>query len=406
MLLAAAGVVAVFVTAEEVKPVSVQLVVLTPDRTDTAPPQIFLASSLDEWRPGGRKLARTAPGVYATTLDLPPDTKFEFKITRHGTWPTVERTPGGEDIPNRYYVVRPDAPEQTIVCFVGSWAGLSADERRPIEISGMGLPPSVLRKSTLTGGIRYHHDFRSPQLDNERTLIVWLPPDYNEQPDRRYPVLYMHDGNNVFDAATSFIGAEWEADETADKLIRAGKIKPIIIVGIYNNAQRHEEYTPVRDANFGVGGRGDDYLAFVADTVKPFIDKTYRTQPAAERTGMCGASLGGLITLHAAFARPEVFGRCAAVSPTIAWGERAVLDTVREHADVKPVRLWIDSGAPAGAADPPAYVRDCRALVAILEAQGRTAGEDFRYEEIKGGEHTERHWAARFGQILEYLYGA
>ena len=120
------------------------------------------------------------------------------------------------------------------------------------------LAPITTRASTLTGDIRFHRAFHSQQLNNDRTLIVYLPPGYDEHPSERYPVLYVHDGQNLFDAATSFAG-EWQADETATRLIKAGELRPLIIVGIYNNAERMAEYSPTRDPARG-GGNGDAYL--------------------------------------------------------------------------------------------------------------------------------------------------
>jgi predicted alpha/beta superfamily hydrolase len=391
--------------------VRVQFVVITPDLTRDSPEKIYLATSLDRWRADGHALLRIAPGVYADTLELGLETRLEYKFTRTGAWGTVEKAADGGELPNRVLVVDPNAAEQVIVHAVARWADRAPamDRKITLPVTTTGPAPSqAAGKSTATGDIRIHRDFESPQLKNRRTVIVWLPPGYDDAAakDERYPVLYMHDGQNIFDAATSFAG-EWEVDETAARLIRAGRVPKLIIVGVYNNADRMSEYTPVRDAERG-GGRGDEYLAFLVDTVKPFIDRTYRTQSDRAHTAIAGSSLGGLISLYAAAKRPDVFGAAGVISPALMWGERGVLSYVREHPPQPRPRLWIDIGTAEGRADPndssvSPWVADCRALVELLEKQGYRRGVDFAYEEITGGEHNERAWATRFERVLEFL---
>lgn len=132
---------------------------------------------------------------------------------------------------------------------------------------------------TLTGNIRTHKDFQSKILNNSRDVIVYLPPEYDGHPGKRYPVLYFHDGQNLFDGATSFLpGQEWRMDETAQALIAGGKIEPLIIVGIYNTGKdRVDEYTPVQDPRYKVGGKADLYGRLLVEELKPFIDSRYRT---------------------------------------------------------------------------------------------------------------------------------
>ncbi|HJZ83033.1 MAG TPA: alpha/beta hydrolase-fold protein, partial [Pyrinomonadaceae bacterium] len=156
------------------------------------------------------------------------------------------------------------------------------------------------REHTLTGDVRLHHNFHSNVLNNDRDVIVYLPPGYEADKQKRYPVFYMHDGQNIFDGATSYIpGQEWRVDEVAQSLIAASRIEPLIIVGIYNaGRERVNEYTPAQDAKYKAGGKADLYGRFLVEEVKPFIDRTYRTMPDSKHTGLGGSSLGGLISLY------------------------------------------------------------------------------------------------------------
>ena len=187
-----------------------------------------------------------------------------------------------------------------------------------------------------------HERFHSAFLPDDRDVLVWLPPGYDTESDHRYPVLYMHDGQNLFDPETAFQkGEHWRVGETAAELIAAGQLEPLIIVGISNTGEeRIHEYTPTRDAWLG-GGLAGDYGRLIVEDLKPLIDRTYRTLPDRQHTGLGGSSLGGLVTLHLGFTHPEVFSRLAVLSPSVWWDRRAILTTVR-HARPKPaVRLWV-----------------------------------------------------------------
>src|SRR5262245_44761431 len=165
---------------------------------------------------------------------------------------------------------------------------------------------------TVVGTLKTLEGVYSPQLGNRRTLYVHLPPSYDTA-GRRYPVLYMQDGQNLFDEPLSYAG-EWRVDETMAALSDEGI--EAIVVGIQNmGARRIDEYSPFRDRRLRKGGRGDQYLSFVARTVKPLIDRDFRTLPERATTGILGSSMGGLISLYAFFACPEVFGFAGAMSP-------------------------------------------------------------------------------------------
>lgn len=388
-----------------VEQAEVQFVVAVPDTAADQSAEILCPMSIDGWPEKGRPLKKIAPGLYAGTWSLPMGQLVEYKFTRGAAWATVEKTADGGELPNRTYVVRGGVSEQSVMHIVARWADRTNNPARSLELNtpGSGAP---VRAATRTGDIRAHHRVFSPQLRNERTVLVYLPPGYDNEPERRYPVLYMQDGNNIFDAATSFTGVEWGMDEAAEKLIAARKITPLIIVAIYNNEQRVEEYTPFVDSKHG-GGRGEEYVAFLCDTLKPLIDKTYRTRPEATSTGIGGSSLGGLISLYAITSRPDVFSRAAIVSPALWWADQKILNFVTNSPPGKTQKVWIDIGSAEGATTDngvsPA-VEQCRRLVVGLEGAGLRQPDQFRFEIIDGGRHHESAWAARVGDILEYLY--
>lgn len=389
-----------------VEQANVQFLVAVPDAAVDQPAEIFCALSIDGWPEHGRALKKLAPGLYSATWSLPMGQLVEYKFTRFSAWKSVEKSADGGEIPNRTYMVRGGTGEQTVLHQVARWADRTPNPARSVEINtpGSGAPPRAITRS---GDIRVHHRVFSPQLKNERTVLVYLPPNYDSEPERRYPVLYLHDGNNVFDAATSFTGVEWGVDEAAETLIAAKRIEPLIIVAIYNNEHRLEEYTPFADAKFG-GGRGDLYLAFLCETLKPLIDKTYRTRAERAATGIGGSSLGGLISLYAAVKRPDVFSRAAVVSPALWWADLKILDVVRA-APPPSARVWIDIGTAEGESGGrleqfAEAVEHCRKLAVVLEAAGLREPENFRLQVVAGGRHHESAWAARAGEILEYLY--
>jgi predicted alpha/beta superfamily hydrolase len=254
---------------------------------------------------------------------------------------------------------------------------------------------------SLTGDFRMHRAFRSKILDRERDVLVYLPPGYEES-DRRYPVLYLQDGQNVFDGATSFIeGKEWRADETAQGLILAGTIEPLIMVAIYNAGHdRLDEYTPTRDLLIGKGGEANLYYQMLVEELMPVINKCYRTRLGPENTALGGSSMGGLLSLHLGLAHPELFGKVAALSPSVWWDKRALLRQVNELVERPPVRIWLDIGTEEGRI----AIRQVRQLRNGLLVKGWRLDLDLVYFEAKGGVHDENAWAERVAPCLSFLF--
>jgi len=265
------------------------------------------------------------------------------------------------------------------------------------DAGGSGKP------STVSGDLRIH-DLQSARLGATRRVAVWLPPGYASDDARRYPVLYLHDGQNVFDVATAF-GDEWQVDETATALIERGEIQPLIVVGVYNGGDRRvDEYTTAVDAlrwwrRRSVRGKHGPMLV---EELKPFIERTYRTLPGAANTALGGSSLGGLASLRVGLRYYTTFGKLAVMSPSVWWKERAVLKEVAALPDdgPLPVRIWLD----AGTAEAQSVIPDVRALRDLLLQKGWRVDTDLAYMEAEGARHDERAWAARVAPMLRFLF--
>ena len=251
-----------------------------------------------------------------------------------------------------------------------------------------------------TDSVQRYHNFVSQYVPYRRDLVVYLPPDY-ESEERHYPVLYLHDGQNLFDPETAYVrGMDWKADETADSLIRAGEIEPLIIVGIFNTGEhRIEEYTPTRDRKLG-GGHAELYGHMLVEELKPFIDERYRTLPDAHNTGLGGSSLGGLATLYLGFTHPEVFGKLAVLSPSVWWDNKAILKIIRATQPKPRLKIWLSMGTEESKSG----LRDANSLRDTLVARGWNEGEDLHYEVISGGKHDEAAWAEKVDPVLRYLF--
>jgi predicted alpha/beta superfamily hydrolase len=345
-------------------------------------------SQVGGWDPGAVPLYKALNGRHAITLSFAPGTSLEYKLTR-GSWDKVEKGPEGEEIDNRTHTTG-SGFERTFVT-VAKWADLD------------GVPATPV----LTGNIEYVREVTPTDTTlKKRDVIVWLPPDYKTNPTRRYPVLYMHDGQNLMDATTGFAG-EWGVDETAQQLVESGQVEPVIIVGVYNTADRIPEYTQVPTEKYG-GGNADAYGKFLVEELKPLIDGKYRTKPEAQYTGLAGSSLGGLVSMYLGMKHSGTFNRLGVISPSVWWADRDIVTRVNALESKPPLRIWLDIGTAEGssAAEETETVDDTRLLRDALTGKGWALGEDLKYTEVEGGKHNEKAWAARFGDILKYLYPA
>lgn len=237
-----------------------------------------------------------------------------------------------------------------------------------------------------------------------RAVRIWLPADYLVEPMRRHPVLYLQDGQNLFSPETAFAGVAWNAGTTAQKLIDARKIEPLILVGIDNSGvHRTDDYTPVPWQ--GRGGAAQHFGRMLTDEIKPFVDHHYRTRPDRDSTGIAGASLGGLFALHLAFSRPDVFARVAALSPTLWWANGIVLREIAALHGRPDLRIWLD----VGKREAPPLRQQIHAAEALLVGKGyrnhRSAAKaDLRCREVARARHDERSWGLRFDRVLKFLF--
>ncbi len=256
----------------------------------------------------------------------------------------------------------------------------------------------------MTGEFRRHRSFHSRHLEHDHDLIVYLPPDYGKS-GRRYPVLYLQDGQNLFDSTTAFGGQDWGADETAYTLVRESQIEPLILVGVYNAGYaRVDEYTATRDRRSGHGGKAAQYASMLVEDLKPFIDAVYDTLPDRMHTGIAGSSLGGLVSLAVGLWYADIFGKLGIMSPSVWWDHRSILRTVRRAEVSEPLaRVWLDTGTEEGG-HPQTTTANARLLREALIRKGWREGENLAYLEAVGAGHHERAWGERMGPMLRFLF--
>jgi len=298
---------------------------------------------------------------------------------------------------------------RTVIVAEGST--VSADEERPERLFGSlwvyRRPPIGSR---CRGWIKEHRDFYSPQLENRRTVLVYLPPSYYDEPTKRYPVLYLQDGNNVFDTGTAFMGVAWNIEYAIERLAAASAIRECMAVGVFNTMGRMAEYTPSWDRRFE-GGQAERYAEFLASTVKPFVDRVYRTLPGPTDTAVMGSSLGGLVSFWIGWHYPRVFSMVGAVSTSVWWDARSILrDVDGAPPGTQGLRIWLDVGTYEGGSDRDGdgvtdMVSDSRDLRDRLLDRGFRLHRDLEYFEDAGAGHNEAAWRDRVERPLLFFFG-
>ncbi|MCF8241729.1 MAG: hypothetical protein K9J16_10115 [Melioribacteraceae bacterium] len=251
--------------------------------------------------------------------------------------------------------------------------------------------PLVDDHDEIAGNHEHIHDFYSRFLKNERDIIVWLPPSYYNCM-RRYPVLYMHDGQNLFSPSTAFIGVDWQVDETVSKLIYSKEIEEIIVVGIYNTRDRLNEYNLFTHP-------GILYSNFIINELKTFIDENYRTKKDRKNTAVAGSSLGGLYSFQLIWNYSNVFGKAACLSNSFWVDDKKIFNHVEVNDKPDICKLYVDCGCKETE-----LIHDNINMFRKLRGMG-FAKDKIKFYLEKEGKHTEGDWAKRFNIPLKFLFG-
>jgi predicted alpha/beta superfamily hydrolase len=342
-------------------------------------------ADLGNWNPGKVKMRSAGNHVWTYDITCQPGHIIEYKYTL-GSWKHEGAYNDGYPLPNFSITARRDTVVNNII--------LNWTKDRNLEVSGQ-----------ITGTVKYHRRMQGEGI-LPRDVIVWLPPDYDRY-NEKYPVLYMHDGQNIIDPRTSAFGRDWEIDETCTLLIEDKAIPPLIVVGIYNTVDRGEEYVP--------GAKGTAYMKFIVEVLKPFIDKTYRTNPSRVSTFVGGSSAGGTCAFMLVWEYPGVFSKAMCMSPAFKYGsetpdslrrEGAVtidyVKTVRESAKpAKPLFFYIDLGNDRVDKTLKTGVEE---MLSALQEKGFTADRDYVFIYDKNAAHSETDWAKRFPDAIKLFF--
>ncbi|MBT3634639.1 MAG: histidine kinase [Candidatus Marinimicrobia bacterium] len=329
--------------------------------------------NLGNWQGDGIELNRNDDYNWNATILLPAGYETEYKFTR-GSW---------------------DNEAISIDCIIPANHTAIAARKDIIRIKIDNWKDECNSKSAvITGMVQYHRSVKSQHLENNRDVIVWLPPDYNEE-SSNYPVLYMHDGQNIVDQSTSFLGADWMVDEVATELIEDNKMSKIIVVGVYNTNSRTAEYSPIH--------LGRAYTQFLIEELKPFIDKNYRTLTGPENTAIAGSSMGGIISFHIAWEHPDVFGMSACMSPAFMIDDNEIVKRVKSYSGIKkPVKFYIDNGTIGLEKQFDASMNE---IIRLLKNMGYEENVDLMVYIDEGAEHNEIAWSKRVHMPLLYFFG-
>jgi len=350
--------------------------------TDT----LYLAGSFNEWNPGSKMYAlkRGSNGKYRGRLPANVIGAIEFKVTR-GTWAKMETDAQNSEIKNRTYTI--GSKPSTLDIQVANWKDLFGESKPCVSTA---LQPNVRVVNT---------EFLMPQLGRTRRIWVYLPNDYGVDPIKRYPVLYLHDGQNVFDACTGFSG-EWSVDETLSQLQLQGlDARGSVVVAVDNGGQeRLNELSPWRNPKYG-GGQGDQYVDFLVETLKPYVDANYRTLTGREYTGIAGSSMGGLISTYAALKYPSVYSKVGVFSPAFWFAEKELFTYLRQHNPLPATRFYFVSGT-----------KESETMVPLMRAMRDSLARSgvpvdyLRYTIQADGQHAEWFWKREFAAAYQWLY--
>lgn len=362
---------AINVQAQDATSVHVTFVLNSPDLASDS--QVYITGSIDQlgnWNPGLVKMDYKGDHTWTKEITLSKPAAIEYKYTL-GSWEREGADAKGAPLSNFQANIQKDATIEDSVLF---WT------------KG---PRQRVNQGQITGMVRYHRAMKGEGL-KDRDVIVWLPPDYEVNKQERYSVIYMQDGQNIIDPATSSFGVDWQVDETVDRLIKSKTIKPVIVVGIYNTSDRMKEYVP--------GEKGTAYMNFVVNRLKHFIDSTYRTKPDRADTIVGGSSAGGIISFMLVWEHPDVFSKAICMSPAFKIGSIDYVKVVQQSKTKrKGVFFYIDNGGVGLETQLQPGVDE---MIAALKAKGYKEGKDFVYVHDPTAKHFEADWAKRFPNAL------
>ncbi|MBK9731417.1 MAG: T9SS type A sorting domain-containing protein [Chitinophagaceae bacterium] len=340
---------------------------------------IFIAGTINGWDPGAANFQLTKISATNYTITLASGTgTIEFKFTR-GIWDKGECKSDGSFLPNRTFTY---GNGETINLTVEGWDDL---------INGGGSTSTALPNVTVMNAA-----FFMPQLNRSRKIWLYLPDDYTTSLNKFYPVIYMQDGQNVFDDSTSFSG-EWEVDETLHQLQMDGNYGAIVIAIENGGTYRLDEYSPYMNPSYG-GGQGDEYCDFIVNTLKPYVDANYRTLSQRDYTAIAGSSMGGLISFYAALKYPDVFSKIGVFSPSL-WFDDSIFTYAGSHPKTQEMKFYFTAGRNESAE----MVPDIKSMYATLYADGYT---DVEMDTVikEDGQHAEWFWAREFPYCFQWLF--
>lgn len=344
---------------------------------------IYISGDFEGWT-GGQEPYKLSKNKNTYFITLPKQsTTIHFKFTQ-GSWNSVETDLEGNDLNNRTYTFT--SKTDTVKAEILNWAN------------------TTIKKSTATENVSVLSEkFYIPQLDRNRKIWIYLPPGYDES-DKHYPVMYMHDGQNLFDSSLSFSG-EWEVDETLNKLYQE-KGMAMIVIGIDNGGnKRLDEYSPWKNEKYG-GGEGEAYVDFIVNDLKPYVDKNYKTIANKNQTAIMGSSMGGLISYYAALKAPDVFGKIGVFSPAF-WFSNESFTYAKTNGNIKDTKMYLLAGDKEGekvAIDEiNQTVKGINDMVKILKQEGFTP-DNITTKVVPDGLHNEKMWRENFEEAVLWLF--
>lgn len=330
---------------------------------------------LGNWDPSLISLDKINDSTWIKKLNFNSGTSIKYKFTLGG-W-QYEALDSNNNVPDNYHLIVKN--DTSLKFIIDKWK------------DGSG---QVKFKGQITGDVQYFHNLKGNNI-KPRDIIVWLPPSYKKDTTKKYPVLYMQDGQNIFDPKTSSFGVDWQLDEAADSLIKSNSIKEIIIVGIYNTTDRMTEYLDTK--------LGHDYMKFVVKKLKPFIDKNFRTLTDRNNTAVGGSSAGGTISFLLAWDYPDIFSQAACLSPAFHIQNINIVRKVQNYyGPNKKIRFYFDNGTIDLDS---LLLPGTQEIISALISKGYRPGKDFEFYLAKGATHNEAAWAKRNWRYLEFLFG-